>query len=190
MITLGTGFLGFLQYFGIIKLAKEKAVERKQEQIQGAIGGTKDIDRLWEDLQDWYTDPPREGEIVWKPGNSLITTTTAGKLESDYKFVAVIAESSKTSANIFICVEASTGSVLHIDEKGSVNRSRPFESVPLLRDLKESRRVNPEQLRQQIQQSSISGLQGSNYLGVQTGDSPNVPDDDGPELVEEEGDSK
>lgn len=171
MIAAGAGIIGAASFTKLDQLlynlvnkemqeAQESAFEHTEQPFQG-------FDDIWNSIQDWYGQDPRNGEIVWKPGVSKFDTTVPNSVEGKFRFFAMVTPSKDTGQNIYFCIETSTKSLLAWDERAEADRNDLPGECQLVEDLRKQNRVSAEETHRRIMNSRVAelGPGGTNYAG-------------------------
>jgi len=165
------------------------ANEHSDQAFQVSEQPFNDIDGVWDALQDWYGDDPRNGELVWKPGVTKFNTTVPKSVDGKFKFLGMLTPTKKLDKKIFIGVEMSTRSLLTWDEEGDVDSSSLCGNIELVEDLRNRNTVSADEVTRRIMGGRAAGLgpNAASLMGINTGQ--NHPQTE-PVNKEEDGDSE
>lgn len=167
VLYLGVFAMGGGGLFYVVKTQQWAAIRSHLADLHGAgLDGTKDTHDLWEDLQDWAEEEPREIELVWDPQLTDVTTLAIPFDDPVIYLKSILSPISGSSEEMHYVVEMQSGHVLHDmhnDDDYDYDKENPFSTVPFVQqyrfeamlDIMERREV-----KRQLRKMSTGKLPG------------------------------
>lgn len=131
LLAIGGGVL-----FRVVQSQQWRQFRDQLSVIQGSgLSETKTTHELWEDLQDWAEEDPRDMELVWEPLNTDATVLPIPADDPQFYLQSILAKDRDSSEEIHIVVEMQTGYIIHYmsnDKAYNYDKNQPFNSVPFV----------------------------------------------------------
>jgi hypothetical protein len=164
-------FLGVIIVFGAVLLSLSRTafisrVQKQLDQQSNEFSQSKDLDDLWEDLQEWMKDDPRDTEIVWRTSETFPTLLPLPIHDPMFWLYSIKTPKKDTDEALHIVVEATTGVIVHnapIDDDYEFDAESPFENVPLVQQYRLSMMMDVMErrdLKQKIESFALGKLPG------------------------------
>jgi hypothetical protein len=157
----------------VSRLAAELQPDTRTE----ALGGSKPLDKLWKDLNEWEDEDPRDTELTWQPLTNEVTTIPLPPTDPSFFLTSIVAKDNDSDERLHVVVETQTGYIVHhmpVDEDYAYDKNKPFEQVPFVRviimaammDTMEKRKVKNQ--LQQMAQGQLPGGYGQGSFNKET----------------------
>ena len=182
-ILVGVIFLGCA--YVVWSLWKSKMMERMKEAVdhrgRDTLSEGKDLDDIWNDLQEWLGEKPREMEIVWTRQHSNIQTLPAKSLDDEvYVFTSIVTKLDGVDDKVHICVENTTGCIVAFREvtfEEQVKRD-PFQYISFVQELRRHQ-FSSDEIVDAMRRNSAGQLPGGYMRGMPVDNSmtPEVSND-------------
>lgn len=131
LLAIGAGVM-----FRVVQTKQWQQFRDQLSAVQGSgLSETKTTHELWEDLQDWAAEDPRDMELVWEPLNTDATVLPIPADDPQFYLQSILAKDRDSSDELHIVVEMQTGYIIHYmsnDEDYKYDKNRPFDSVPFV----------------------------------------------------------
>lgn len=136
VLYLGVFAIGGGILFYLVKSQQLAAIRAQLTDFHGqGLDGTKATHDLWEDLQDWAAEEPREMELVWDPHHTDVTTIAIPFDTPVVYLKSILTKVKGSGAEMHYVVEMETGHVIHDmhnDEDYEYDKENPFATVPFV----------------------------------------------------------
>lgn len=146
-----------------------ESFNNRLEQVgNGLFTSQKDLNQLWNDLQEWEAEDPRNTELIWHPVATSVKYSTPNPNE-DFMFISFV--SPYKEKNVFVpgfrlhvVIEASTGFIVqHTSVKyKSELYDNPFENVPIVQDMKRGL-ISGEEVVSKLNRNGYGRVGGGGY---------------------------
>ncbi|WP_207587070.1 hypothetical protein [Halomontanus rarus] len=147
---LGAGGLGLILWVVFKRQYLQHLFDSFDQPADQTLDTSREISKLWDDLQDWEQQDPRNTELVWEQLNTYVKFTALQSFDGDvFYFYSIITPVKGRNRQLHIGVEAQTGYVVHhapVRFKQEVTRD-PFDYIPIVKDLRESRKSSKQMMR-------------------------------------------
>lgn len=177
-----SGVVYYLWKIGYLKRIRSNALNSDG----GLFNNQKDLNALWEDIQDWESDDPRKTELIWDPVTTSVKYS-APNPKQDFMFISIVSRYKVENVEqlgfrLHIVIESSSGFIVqHSSVKYREELyDNPFDNVPIVQDLKRGL-ISGEEVVNRLRSSSVGRLPG----GYTAFDSSSVVAEEGVEVESE-----